>query len=80
MRVPPLGGHLAGWVRAGEASGDLAGLLDSAGIRCQQHWERVIARSLVVMEVALILLVGALVLLVAIAILLPIMSLNRSLG
>lgn len=69
---------LSGWIRAGEASADLPGMLDSAAARYQQSWERQHARLLALLSPAVILIVGALVLAVALAVLLPLMSLNRS--
>ncbi len=75
--VPPLE-SLSGWIKAGEASGDLVGLLDKAADRLQQRWQIYLARSLALLEPALILLVGVFVLLVALAILLPVLSLNQA--
>lgn len=77
--IPPLGGSLPGWIQAGEASGKIEGLLEHAAVRYQQEWDRLITRSLGVLEPVLILAVGGFVLLVALSILLPILSLNRSL-
>lgn len=77
--VPPLSGSLPGWIQAGEASGKLEDLLENAAGRYQQQWDRMIARSLSVLEPLLILLVGGFVLAIALAILLPILSLNRTL-
>lgn len=79
-RVPPLAGGLPGWVRAGEASGDLPHLLESAAERYERAWERQVSRTLNLIEPILILVVGVFVLLVALAILLPILSLNQSIG
>ncbi len=78
-RVPPLSMSLPGWIRAGEASGDLAGMLENAGIRFQRQWEHMLSRLMATMEPVLIVLVGLFVLLLAVSILLPIMSLNRML-
>lgn len=75
--VPPLE-SLSGWIKAGEASGDLVGLLDKAADRLQQRWQTYLARTLALLEPALILLVGVFVLLVALAILLPVLSLNQA--
>lgn len=77
--VPPLGASLPGWIQAGEASGRLEDLLESAAARCQHQWETLISRRLAVLEPLLILIVGAFVLLVSLSILLPLLSLNRSL-
>lgn len=78
-RVEPLAGSLPGWIQAGEASGQLEGLLENAGTRFQQYWDRLVSRSLAFLEPVLILCVGVFVLLIALAILLPVLSLNRSL-
>jgi general secretion pathway protein F len=76
--IPPLSDNLPGWFQAGEASGDLAGLLEQAARRFQVQWESYLNRLLKLIEPALILLVGIFVLLIALAILLPILSLNRT--
>lgn len=78
-RVAPLNDVLPGWIQAGEASGALPDLLARAGRRYQMRWQRMIGRSLEVLEPALIILVGGLVLLLALAVLTPILSLNSSL-
>ncbi len=78
-RIAPLNDVLPGWIQAGEASGALAELLSRAGRRYQLQWQRMIGRSLEVLEPALIILVGGLVLLLALAVLTPILSLNSSL-
>ena len=75
--VPPLEA-LSGWIKAGEAAGDLTGLLDKAADRLQQRWQTYLARTMSLLEPALILLVGVFVLLVALAILLPVLSLNQA--
>jgi len=77
--VPPLQGSLPSWVEAGEASGDLIGMLESAASRYQQQWDRSIARMLAALEPTLILAIGLFVLLVALSILLPVLSLNQGL-
>lgn len=69
---------LSGWIKAGEASGDLTALLDKAADRLQQRWQTYLARTMSLLEPALILLVGAFVLMVALAILLPVLSLNQA--
>lgn len=76
--VPPLSDSLPGWFQAGEASGDLAGLLEQAARRLQMQWESYLNRMLKLVEPLLILVVGVLVLLIALAILLPILSLNQA--
>lgn len=79
-RIPPLSGSLPGWVRAGEASGDLPRLLDCAAERYERTWDRKVSRILDLLQPILILIVGGFVLLVALAILLPVLSLNKSIG
>lgn len=78
-QIPPLAGSLPVWIQAGEAGGKLSVLLEHAADRYQQQWDRLIARSLGLLEPLLIVLVGGFVLLVALATLLPIMSLNQTL-
>jgi len=78
-RVPPLRASLPGWIDAGEASGDLAGLLESAAARYQRQWSRLIGRFLTLLEPALVLAIGIFVLLVALSILLPVLSMNKQL-
>jgi general secretion pathway protein F len=79
-RVPVLAASLPAWIQAGEASGALEKLLDTAGDSYQHQWNRFSARMLSVMEPVLIALIGAFVLLVVLSVLLPIVSLNRALG
>ena len=76
--IEPLSASLPGWIQAGEASGKLADLLENAGDRYQQQWDRMISRGLGVLEPALILAVGLFVLLIALSILMPVMSLNQA--
>lgn len=78
--TPVLGAELSSWVRAGEASGDLAGMLSHAGRRQQQRWSSYLERVVALIEPALIVAVALFVLLVALAILLPILSLNQQLA
>jgi general secretion pathway protein F len=76
--IPPLSETLPGWIRAGEASGDLPGLLESAAHRYQRMWERTVARLLSLMEPVIILAIGIFVLLVALAVLMPLLSMNKA--
>ena len=78
-RVPPLAEALPGWIRAGESSGRLEELLEAAGSRFQQRWERILASSMSVLEPLLVVAAGLFVLLIALAILLPVLSLNQTL-
>jgi general secretion pathway protein F len=77
--IAPLNISLPAWVQAGEAGGDLAALLEHAADRYQQQWDRLMTRTMSLIEPALILLVGVFVLLIALAILLPILSINQTL-
>ncbi len=79
-RIPPLAGSLPAWIQAGEASGALEKLLDTAGSTYQHQWNRFVSRTLSWLEPALILCIGLFVLLVTLSVLLPIISLNRMLG
>ncbi len=76
--VPGLGSLLGGWVQAGEASGDLAGMLGKAALGLERRWQAHLDRATKLAEPLLILLVGSVVLLAALAILLPILSLNQA--
>ena len=77
-QAPALAGVLTGWLAAGEAAGDVAGMLDQAAVRLRAQWQQHLGRLLAVIEPTLIVAVGLFVLLVALAVLLPILSLNRS--
>jgi len=79
-RIPPLGVSLPGWIQVGEASGGLDRLLESAGKRYQDQWDRFVSRSLSLLEPLLILLIGGFVLLVTLAVLLPVISLTQTVG
>lgn len=79
-RVAPLSGSLPGWIQAGEAGGDISLMLEEAGRRYQQQWNRMIARFLAILEPALILVIGFSVLVIALAVLMPVLSLNDALG
>lgn len=77
--VPPLSMALPGWVEAGEASGDLSGMLESAAHRYQLQWDRLVNRFLALLEPALVIVIGVFVLLVALAILMPLLAMNQQL-
>jgi general secretion pathway protein F len=79
-RVEPLRTTLPAWVQAGEAGGDLSGMLDLAGGRCEEVWDRTLTRAMALLEPALILILGAFVFVLALAILLPILGLNQGMG
>lgn len=79
-RVPPLARSLPAWIQAGEASGALERLLDTAGNAYQHQWNRYVSRTLSWLEPILILAIGIFVLLVTLSVLLPIISLNHMLG
>ena len=78
--VPALAAGLAPWVEAGEASGELAAMLEAAAEREQDAWERGLARAMSLVEPALVIVLGSLVLLVALAVLLPMMTLYREIS
>lgn len=78
-RVPVLNNALPGWVRAGEASGELVKLLGNAAYRYQRQWDRLVKRFVSTLEPVLIVVVGGLVLLIALAVLLPVLSINKTL-
>ena len=79
-RIPPLARSLPAWIQAGEASGALERLLDTAGNAYQHQWNRYVSRTLSWLEPILILAIGIFVLLVTLSVLLPIISLNQTLG
>ena len=75
--IRPLHPSLAAWVQAGEAGGNLIGLLDNAAQRFQQRWERLASRGMLVLEIGLTLAVGLFVALIALAVLLPVLQMNK---
>lgn len=77
LACPILGETVTPWYRAGEAAGDLPGLLEQAARRYQLQWERFIQRLGRLLEPLLIVLVGGFVLLVALGLLQPLLSLNQ---
>lgn len=77
--VPPLQASLPGWVEAGEASGDLCGMLECAADRYQSQWDRLVNRFLALLEPALVIAIGVFVLLVAMSILMPLLAMNQQL-
>lgn len=79
-RIPPLALMLPGWIQAGEASGALSRLLETAGDHFQNRWTRYVTRLMGMLEPALIILIGILVLVITLSVLMPVMALNRSLG
>lgn len=78
--IQPLHPSLAAWVQAGEAGGDLAGLLDHAAQRFQQNWDRLASRGMTFLEIGLTLAVGLFVTLIALAVLLPVLQMNKALA
>ena len=78
--IRPLDPSLASWVRAGETSGNLPGLLDTAATRLQRAWERRTSRAMMLLEIALTLTVGLFVAFIALAILLPVLQMNQGLA
>lgn len=79
-RVPILQQDLPGWIRAGEASGDLADLLRHAAVGHERSWRRGLDRMLALLEPLLIIAVGILILLVSLAVMLPMLRMNQVLG
>ncbi|NLG33881.1 MAG: hypothetical protein GX548_00855 [Lentisphaerae bacterium] len=75
--IRPLHPSLAAWVQAGEAGGNLTGLLDNAAQRFQQNWDRVASRGMMLLEIAMTLVVGLFVTLIALAVLLPVLQMNK---
>ncbi|MGD9613408.1 MAG: type II secretion system F family protein [Kiritimatiellia bacterium] len=75
--IRPLHPSLAAWVQAGEAGGNLIGLLDNAAQRFQQRWERLASRGMLVLEIGLTVGVGLFVALIALAVLLPVLQMNK---
>ena len=78
--IRPLHPSLAAWVQAGEAGGNLTGLLDNAAQRFQQSWDRLASRGVVLLEIGMTLAVGLFVALIALAVLLPILQMNKGLS
>jgi len=76
-RIPPLSRSLPAWIQAGEASGALERLLDTAGNAYQHQWNRYVSRTMSWLEPILILAIGIFVLLVTLSVLLPIISFNQ---
>ena len=78
--IEPLHPSLAAWVQAGEAGGNLTGLLDNAAQRFQQSWDRLASRGMMVLEIGMTLVVGLFVTLIALAVLLPVLQMNKGLA
>ncbi len=75
--IRPLHPSLAAWVQAGEAGGNLKGLLDNAAQRFQQSWDRLASRGMMLLEIGMTLVVGLFVTLIALAVLLPVLQMNK---
>lgn len=75
--IRPLHPSLAAWVQAGEAGGNLPGLLDNAAQRFQQSWDRRASRGMLLLEIGMTLVVGLFVTLIALAVLLPVLQMNK---
>ena len=75
--IRPLHPSLAAWVQAGEAGGNLPGLLENAAQRFQQGWDRLATRGMLVLEIGMTLMLGLFVTLIALAVLLPILQMNK---
>lgn len=79
-RIGPLSDSLPGLLRIGEAGGGLRELMEKAGLRYQERWERLIQKRLMLLEPVLILTIGVFVLMVVLSILLPILAMTRSIA
>ncbi len=77
-RIPPLSESLPAWALAGEASGALEHLMNTAAAHYQYQWERHTTRALSLLEPLLIAVIGLFVLLVTLSVLLPILALNQA--
>lgn len=75
--IRPLHPSLAAWVQAGEAGGNLSGLLDNAAQRFQQSWDRLATRGMLLLEIGMTLGIGLFVALIALAVLLPVLQMNK---
>ena len=75
--IRPLHPALAAWVQAGEAGGNLTGLLDNAAQRFQQSWDRLASRGMMLLEIGMTLGIGLFVTLIALAVLLPVLQMNK---
>ena len=75
--IRPLHPSLAAWVQAGEAGGNLAGLLDNAAQRFQQSWDRLASRGMMLLEIGMTLALGLFVALIALAVLLPVLDFQK---
>lgn len=77
--VPAFVERIPGWIQAGETSGQLESMLESAALQLQNQWERQTARWMALLEPSLTLLVSLFVLVIALAVLLPVLSMTRAL-
>ena len=75
--IRPLHPSLAAWVQAGEAGGNLTGLLDNAAQRFQQSWDRLASRGMMLLEIGMTLMLGLFVALIALAVLLPVLDFQK---
>lgn len=75
--IRPLHPSLAAWVQAGEAGGNLTGLLDNAAQRFQQSWDKLASRGMMLLEIGMTLGIGLFVTLIALAVLLPVLQMNK---
>lgn len=78
--IQPLHPSLAAWVQAGEAGGNLTGLLDNAAQRFQQSWDRLATRGMLLLEIGMTLGIGLFVALIALAVLLPVLQMNKGIA
>lgn len=78
--IPPLAESLAGWIQTGEASGELEKLMEKAGLKYQDEWNRYTSRCLTILEPVLILCVAVFVLLLILPVLLSVINLSSMVG
>lgn len=76
--IPPFAGTLPRWVEVGEASGELAKMLERASEKFKLQWERYIATFMALLEPVLMFIIGGFVLIIALSVLLPILSLSKA--
>lgn len=76
--IPPFADTLPRWVEVGEASGELAKMLERASEKFKLQWERYIATFMGLLEPVLMFIIGGFVLIIALSVLLPIISLSKA--
>lgn len=74
--VTPVAPHLAAWIGVGEKSGSLSKMLEKAGERARQEYEKILTHLLSLLEPALVAFVGGIVLFIALAVIKPMLDLT----